>query len=256
MTPDVVADVGNSRLKWGRCRGGAVESVVSLPLADPARWEAPLAELNLLPGGRWVLAGSNPPARATVLAWLERHRHPATLLTEYTDLPLRVGLDRPAQVGLDRLFDAVAANSRRTAGAPAVIIDAGTAVTVDCVDATGTFRGGAILPGLRLMTQSLHDYTARLPLVDITSPAPTPGTDTVAAIRAGVFWTLIGGVTTLLTQLSARGPSAPDVFLTGGDAGLLAPALGVRVRAAFGHDLIVWPEMTLEGIRLSAEALP
>ena len=83
------------------------------------------------------------------------------------ELPLRVELEKPDHVGIDRLLDAVAVNSRRAPGVPAVIIDAGSAVTVDLVDGAGAFRGGAILPGLRLMAKSLHDYTALLPLIEL-----------------------------------------------------------------------------------------
>src|SRR6185312_8188631 len=106
-----------------------------------------------------------------------------------SSLPLRVLVQQLDHVGIDRLLDAVAANSRRPAGVPAIIIDAGSAVTVDLVDEAGAFTGGAILPGLRLMAKALHDYTALLPLVDPPTQAPPlPGTATIPAIESGIFW--------------------------------------------------------------------
>jgi type III pantothenate kinase len=153
---------------------------------------------------------------------------------------------------MDRLLNAVAAKSRIQREAPIILVDAGSAVTVDWVDETGTFRGGAIFPGFALMAKALHDYTAQLP--DIGVPArparALPGTNTREAIEAGVFWAVAGGVQALIRQLEAaeRAGPRPAVFLTGGDASLLAEVLESSVH--------IWPEMTLEGIRLAAEALP
>jgi type III pantothenate kinase len=163
-------------------------------------------------------------------------------------LPLRVLLERPDHVGIDRLFDAVAANSRRPAGTPAVVVDAGSAVTVDWLDETGAFRGGAILPGLRLMAQALHDYTALLPLIEPPRDIPPlPGTATPPAVAAGIFWAVVGGIEVLIRRYAEGAGVRPDAFLTGGDAPVLHRAL---------PRLHLWPAMTLEGIRLTAEALP
>jgi type III pantothenate kinase len=116
---------------------------------------------------------------------------------------------------------------------------------VDFVDEDGAFRGGSIFPGLRLMAQALCDHTAALPFVDVTQPRPfLPGLDTRQAIRAGVYYAVAGGINTLINLLSAEARGPVQVFLTGGDATLLAPVLHSHAE----H----WPEMTLEGIRLSA----
>jgi type III pantothenate kinase len=167
---------------------------------------------------------------------------------EPRDIPLRVLLPRPDHVGVDRLVDAVAANSRRTAGHAAAIIDAGSAITVDRLDETGAFLGGAILPGLRLMAEALHAHTALLPLVEPPRRIPPlPGKDTRAAVEAGLFWGVYGGIERILREYYLHCGPTLEVFLTGGDALLLKPAFP---EAEF------WPSMTLEGIRLSAEALP
>src|SRR5207248_764001 len=155
----------------------------------------------------------------------------------------------PDSVGIDRLLNAVAAARRVRPGTAAVLVDAGSAVTVDWLDGSGAFAGGAIFPGLRLMTQALHDYTALLPLVKIErANPPVPATSTRVAIETGVFWAVAGGIEALVARLAAGFSGTTEVFLTGGDAPLLAKALNPNVQ--------LWPHMTLEGIRIAAEALP
>jgi type III pantothenate kinase len=247
MRPNVVVDVGNSRIKWGLCGPDALRATCSLPPDEPAAWRRQM-ELWTDARGLWVVAGVHPPRRDQLTAWLRDCGQRVRLLDDPNELPLRVLVARPDHVGVDRLLDAVAANSRRTTGTPAVVVDAGSAVTVDLVDGSGAFAGGAILPGMRLMAKALHDYTALLPLLPPPEKPPTvPGTTTTAAMELGIFWAAAGGVQALVSEYRSRCRSRIEVFLTGGDCWQLNPAIP---EAAW-----VWPEMTLEGIRLSAEAL-
>jgi type III pantothenate kinase len=247
MKPNVVVDVGNSRIKWGLCGPDAVRETCSLPPDDPAAWKRQ-TELWTTARGLWVVSGVHPPRRDQLIAWLRDHGQRVRLLDDPNDLPLRVLVARPDHVGVDRLLDAVAVNSRRTGGTPAVVIDAGSAVTVDLVDESGAFLGGAILPGMRLMAEALHDYTALLPLLPPPDTTPVvPGTTTPAAMELGIFWAVAGGVALLLREYNSFCRSAIEVFLTGGDAPRLHSVI---------PEARLWPEMTLEGIRLSAEALP
>jgi type III pantothenate kinase len=253
MHPDFVVDVGNSRIKWGRCSPGRVEAVVSFPADDSLAWQTQLADWKVPQGKTWIVTGVNPIRRDALLNWLQEQGQQVHLLEKANQLPLKVRLEKPDHVGIDRLLNAVAANSRRPEGKTAVLIDAGSAVTVDWLDEQGAFCGGAIFPGLWLMTQALHSYTALLPLVTISKPCPAlPGLSTPAAMEAGVFWTVVGGINTIVERLASREPlvaNAPGsplmVFLAGGDAGLLAPCLN--------HAPVIWPEITLEGIRLAAD---
>lgn len=247
MRPNVVVDVGNSRIKWGLCADGAVRSTCSLPPDEPAAW---MRQWELWTGarGQWVVTGVHPPRRDQFTAWLRECGQQVRLLDDPKELPLRVLLARPDHVGVDRLLDAVAANSRRREGYSAVIIDAGSAVTVDSIDGNGAFVGGAILPGLRLMAKALHDYTALLPLIPPPEKPPAvPGTDTPSAMALGIFWAVGGGILALLGEYKSYCRSDIDLFLTGGD--------GERLQLAL-PEAYFWPEMTLEGIRLTAEALP
>jgi type III pantothenate kinase len=247
MRPDVVADVGNSLIKWGRCGPDSVLESCSLPPDDSTAWEQQRQRWGLEENGSWVVTGVHPQRRERLADWLRQHKQRVLVLDDPAYLPLQVRVARPDHVGIDRLFDAVAANSRRTTGMPAAIIDAGSAVTVDLLDGSGAFVGGAILPGLRLMAKALHDYTALLPLIEPPSQAPPlPGTATIPAVEAGIFWAVAGGIEALLRQYRSLCRASVEVFLTGGDG----PRLEAIVPQA-QH----WPTMTLEGIRLSAEKL-
>jgi type III pantothenate kinase len=249
MTPDVVVDVGNTRIKWGRCANGAVAAVESLPPDAPDAWQRQFEKWDLS-GARWAVAGVHPARAAALLHWLGERRSYVWVLESHRQLPLQVHVNHPEKVGIDRLLNAVAVTRHwERSRVPAVVVDAGSAVTVDWVDGGGAFRGGAIFPGLRLMVRALHDYTALLPLIEVTTPRPyVPGMSTAQAIEAGVYYAAAGGINTLIGHLAAGTQGPPHIFLTGGDALLLRYAVDSRAE----H----WPEMTLEGIRHSAEAQP
>jgi type III pantothenate kinase len=247
MTPDFVVDVGNSRIKCGRCSTTAIVDSAPLPPDDPASWREQIESWHAARGSHWLVTGVNPRQCTKLCDWLAANGQQVQRLEAPNRLPLQVLLPRPDQVGIDRLLNAVAANSRRTASAPAVVVDAGSAVTVDWLDETGAFRGGAIFPGLRLMSQALNSYTALLPFVELSGPPPAlPGDSTEMAIKAGVFWTVVGGINALVHRLASQASEVPAVFLTGGDAWLLDGSLDRKAQ--------LWPAMTLEGIRLTAQS--
>jgi len=158
----------------------------------------------------------------------------------YQQLPLVVQVDEPGQVGIDRLLNAVAANRRRPPGLAAVVIDAGSAVTVDLVDATGAFCGGAIFPGLRLMAQALHEHTALLPLVAVDPRSAAAWHVDCAGDPRRRISCRPGWDPASADEVRTRCAGGMDVYITGGDAALLTAD-----RRTLGEH---WPEMTLEGI--------
>jgi len=244
VAPDVVVDVGNTRIKWGRCSTDAVRETVSLSPDDAAAWQRQVEAWDLPRPASWVVTGVHPARRNRLADWLRQRGDQIAVLTEWRNLPLVVKVPRPETVGIDRLLDAVAANALRKPGCPAVVIDAGSAITVDWIDESGAFGGGAILPGFGLMAKALHDYTALLPLVETPQePLELPATATPAAIAGGIFNAVVGGVCAILAAFPCPLPLAPSVFLTGGDAAVLATVL---IKAS------VQPLLTLEGIRLTA----
>jgi len=176
---------------------------------------APRASLPL------VVASVNPPA-------LERLRRLAEevgglrLLVAREDLPipLRTDVDEPERVGADRLLAALAAHRR--ARGPCIILDAGTALTVNGVSAEGVFLGGAIFPGPELAARSLAEGTALLPNVDVWDVERVIGKNTEEAIRAGICHGWRGAATALLAGALAEVGETATIFLTGGGAGAAA----------------------------------
>lgn len=249
-------DVGNSRIKFGLFDRSARAEVGVLPQCDrslavaidaPIPWDTVASWID----GRFssaVVAGANPRGIAKVLdGWTETSGPPPRVIDDGTRFPLEIRVDEPRKVGIDRLLNAVAANVVRLAGQPAVIVDTGTATTVDLVSAGGAFEGGAILPGFELCARALHHYTALLPLLSIeelaSEPHPPLGRNTRAALRSGLFWGQLGAVRELIGRM-AKPDGTPLVFLTGGGAGLLAPHLP-QAR---------WePHLALQGIALVAD---
>ncbi len=241
MKPAVVVDVGNTRIKWGRCADDRVAEMASLAHDDENDWRRKLADWQIPPGSIWGVSGVHPAQRDRLCAWLTGQGHETDVVNSYRQLPLHIDVNYPDKVGLDRLLNAVAVNAVRFPAVGAFIIDAGTAVTVDYVDASGKFQGGAIFPGLRLMAKALHDYTALLPLIDSFQTISYPAKNTEGALRTGIVNAVLGGMVHL-----APASKASQIFLGGGDAAVLAPHLTEL-------PLHVWPEMTLEGIRRSVQ---
>jgi len=219
-------------------------------LRDPGR-----ATLEQLPAfltprleaadGPVVVCSVNPPV-------LERVREAARaadcdgphLAGEDFSIPVRADVEEPGRVGTDRLLAALVAHRR--AGGACIVVDAGTAVTVDAVDETGTFLGGAIFPGPGLMARSLADGTAQLPHVEIASGAadgPAIGRSTEAAIRSGVTRALAGAVERLVRDMAEALGSDVPVYATGG----YAPPR--EDRGGSGWQVV--PDLVLEGLVLA-----
>src|SRR5262245_41568623 len=246
----LVADVGNTRIKWGLCGDAGIERAAALP-DDPDAWRGQLVNWHLDGPQSWTIAGVHPARRDRLAGWLRELGHAVNVLDNPGKIPLRLKIDHPETVGVDRLFDTLAAKALVSPGQPAVVVDAGSAVTLNRLDAEGAFAGGAIFPGLRLMAEALHDHTAQLPLVKVTEhPTVVPARSTVPAIAAGVYWAVVGGVSALVRTLSLSVPSSEPlaVFITGGDAAVIAPDL--LDRHLYRYE--VHPLLTLEGIRLAA----
>jgi type III pantothenate kinase len=252
VTPDVVVDIGNSRMKWGRCADGRVVEMVSLTLDEPAAWTIQAATWGLKSPLDWAVASVNPDVAARFHRWAADSGGTVLLINDHRSIPLYLAVDAPEQVGVDRLLNAFAAHCIASPRA-AVAVSVGTAVTVDLVDEAGTFRGGVIFPGPRLMAESLHAHTAKLPLVDAAT-LPTvvaPGKHTAEAILAGIRAAVVGGVALVVTHYAEHAKS-PWVFVTGGAAGDLG---GFQFGRQFAGTRFV-PTLTLDGIRIAAEALP
>ncbi|MEN8151670.1 MAG: type III pantothenate kinase, partial [Planctomycetota bacterium] len=146
----------------------------------------------------------------------------------------------PSETGHDRL--AAAAAAHEDAGGAAVIVDLGSAVTVDAVDGDGVFLGGAIAPGRPALVAGLAAAAPGLPPPGAAEPAPGLPASTEDAIRVGIDHGLAGIVTRLVGDAREETGAATPVFLTGGDAASVAPRLP--------FETTIRPHLVLDGVRI------
>jgi type III pantothenate kinase len=265
-TPSLIAvDIGNSSTKLGFFRGPLApraetspRDAASLPQPDgtidyPTGRPPPDDLLAQLPSepARWRVASVQREGQRLLTEWVQAHRpHDDFRVLAHTDLPLSVRVDHPERVGLDRLAAAVAANAIRQLGRAAIVVDAGSAVTVDLVAGDGAFEGGVILAGFRLQAEALFGGADLLPLAMLApqdEPPPVLGKNTEAAIRSGLFWGAVGAVREVIERLSADLPEPPQAFVTGGDLKRLAPLVG--------GDAQFVPHMVLAGLAIATEGV-
>jgi type III pantothenate kinase len=182
------------------------------------------------------------PEKARVLAEYLAARGPLHSLTHRSDIGLALDYPTPAQIGADRLANAIGVASRH--GAPAIVIDFGTAVTFDVVAVGPAYCGGVIAPGLGAMQDYLGRRTALLPAIELEEPRAAIGKSTVEAMQAGAVFGYRGLVREIITRLRSEMCGTPLIVATGGDATLISRGLPEIDR--------VDPDLTLEGIRLAA----
>ena len=170
---------------------------------------------------------------------------PAFELTAGTVQGVGINYPRPQTIGPDRLANAVAV--KHQFGAPAVVVDFGTAVTFDVVDVRGDYAGGIIAPGLAAMTDYLHEKTALLPRIKIREVNSVVGKSTEEAMLIGAVCGYRGLVRELIVELKRElGTRRLPVVATGGYAPLIA--------ARMSEITAVEPLLTLKGLRLVWEA--
>ncbi len=164
-----------------------------------------------------VIASVNPRAEAPILRWIQTryeaatHRFPSEVPSPYP-----TAYQAPGRAGADRIANAVAAFEEHRQSS--VIVDAGTAITVDAVADDGTFLGGTIIPGPSLWTSALASGTALLPAPDLCREGPAIGKNTEDAIRSGVLRGIAGAVDRLVADISSELGGDRRTFLTGGGA--------------------------------------
>ncbi len=136
---------------------------------------------------------------------------------------LKIRYKNPAEVGADRIANAIAA-AQRQPGKPLLVVDCGTATTFDVITAAGDYLGGAIMPGINVAAQSLATHTAKLPRVEIAEPEYALGRTTTESIQAGLFFGQVGAIRHLLNQLTREAfpGEAAWIIGTGGFARLFA----------------------------------
>jgi type III pantothenate kinase len=247
-------DVGNTNVTLGLARSGelvATRRATSRRAIGPDELEALLEGLLALDGRGLadidaIVVASVVPAWSAALAALAVRRALPLLEASAASVPIPIRVERPDEAGADRLVNAFAAG--RLHGAPAIVVDFGTATTLDVIAADGAYIGGAIAPGLELGLEALASRTAKLPRIELRRPARAIGRDTVSAMQSGAVIGHLGLAKELIRltreELAAESPGAPiRVILTGGLS-----------RAPWTEGLegvdVVDPELTLRGLIL------
>jgi len=188
-----------------------------------------------------VISSVVPPLDPVLRQVCERYFDLRPLFIEpgvKTGMP--VHYDNPAEVGADRIVNAVAAFEKY--GGPCVIVDFGTATTFDCVSAKGEYLGGVICPGIGVSADALFEHTARLPRVEIRKPARVIGSNTVGSLQSGLYYGYLGLVDGILERLLAELGPETRVTATGG----LGPLIGTGSKYIKNVDDF----LTLEGLRI------
>jgi type III pantothenate kinase len=197
-------------------------------------------------GIRGVILGSVvPPLTGTFQAMVARYFGVPTVTIEPgldTGMPIRY--ENPSEVGADRIVNGIGAWERfvRGKGRPMIVVDFGTATTLDAISAKGEYLGGAICPGVQISADALFQRAARLPRIDVRKPARIVGRTTVGAIESGLFFGYVGMVEGLVKRMSQELGGNAICVATGGLADVIAPEV-----PQIEH---VDPDLTLHGLRL------
>jgi type III pantothenate kinase len=225
----LLIDVGNTNVVFGICRG---DDIVSLRLSTDSGRTADEHGALLLPlferlgidaaATEAILVSSVvPPLNPTLEILAQRYFGVAP---RFVGPGIRTGLeiryDHPAEVGADRIVNAVAA--RQLYGSPVVVVDFGTATTFDVVDRDGAYAGGIIAPGISISAEALFARASRLYRVDVKKPPQLVGRNTAGAMQSGIYYGYIGMVDGILRRLADQLEGLRRVVATGGQAQLVA----------------------------------
>ena len=238
-------NVGNSRVAIGVFLAGELLHVERVDLSDRARWTPAITEAwQKLAGHDAAIAGAsvNP-------ALIEAIEHAVDQVTNQQvqwigrqiELPITVLTEPPEQTGIDRILNMAAAYEQMSKGC--VVVDAGTAVTIDCCNDAGEFLGGAIAPGVKMSLDALHEKTASLPAVIAKPPSGGFANSTEQAMLHGVHYGVRGMVKELVENYATELGTWPEIIATGGDAKMLFD----------GWELIhaISPDLVLYGVALA-----
>lgn len=243
-------DVGNTNLTLGVFRG---EELVGHWRLNTDREQTvdgwgvlfrnllSLAELQFSEIDGIAISSVVPSLDASLRRMSERYfRQTPLFVDSTTDTGLRIEIDTPSEVGADRLVNSVAAYARY--GGPCVAVDFGTAINFDVISKDGAYLGGLLCPGVGVAAEALFRRTARLPQIDISEPDHLVGSNTVAALKSGLFYGYLGLLDGILGRLVEQLGPETKVVGTGGQAHTLCPS-SAYVQEVAEH-------LTLDGLRL------
>ena len=202
-------------------------------LRDPKAFDWLVSQFEVYFNESWLISCVQRTALEELMRTLQgRGLRDKIKVVDYSDVPMKLDVDEPVKTGIDRLLASFAARAyaleKYSRPSPVIVVQAGTAVTVDYVDGIGSFCGGAIMPGLGLSLQLLAAGTEQLPWLGnhvVGMQPELPGKNTAQAISAGVNAALVGGTSHLVQRYRNQSKDGPNirVIVTGGDGPLLLP---------------------------------
>ena len=232
----IAIDIGNSTIGFGFLKEGVLQRVVTIenePESELVRVKLQnflehAAERHNI--GKVVICSVVPQALTSLRRKIRKAWNitPAVIGRDIT-IPIVNKYRKPRQVGKDRLLCAFAA--RELYGAPAVVIDLGTAITFDGVSPQGAYLGGAIVPGIRLSVEALFEKTALLPRVRVGEPQHIIGRSTEESIQSGIFHGFGSLCDGMVERLGLEMKCHPKVIMTGGHAALMQKYMATKVTA-------------------------
>ena len=276
----IAVDIGNSRVKFGRYSKSGIDSSGGLPQPGQViienspkfqQLELGLREEPLEAGTEWLISSVNDESLSVLSQWLcENRPKDSVKILSQRNIRMPVEVDEPEKVGLDRLCNALAAVCLTKRNEPVLIVDLGSAVTLDMVSGDGRFLGGAIMPGFRASAFALQKISHSLPVVeadDLRFPA-YPGRNTEVAVEAGLFWGMVGAIRQFLA-FAQEGHEQALLLLTGGDAfpvleALLNPkfnqqedsVIAEATRVADPSGFSCPPIVNPQGVKVNTEPMP
>ncbi len=240
----LAVDIGNTNINIGSFSGKKLISRFCIDNITLINQKAVLSRKSSLLNEckNIVVASVNPDIESVFYKSLgEKHEKKILKIGREIELRIPTLIENPQTVGIDRLLNALAAYHRTKTST--VIIDFGTAITIDIVSRKGEFLGGLILPGIRTSAHALNKQTALLPEVDIKKPTEITGKNSEDAIRAGIYFGTVGSVTHIIKELSRIYEDLKYIIATGGDAEIFRKDIPQI-------DKFI-PDLTLEGICLA-----
>lgn len=188
-----------------------------------------------------VISNVVPPLEFNLERMCERYFKKKPLFINYkVKMPVKIGLDHPAEVGADRIVNAAAGVLKY--GSPLILIDFGTASTFDYISKSKVYQGGCIAPGIAISNEALFQRASKLPRVEIKRTKSIIGRNTVESIQAGIFYGYVGMVDEVVRRIQSEARCKPKVIATGGFLSLISPASKTITHTD--------PFLTLEGLRL------
>ncbi len=242
-------DVGNTQTAIGLFEESRLEHNWRVTTAEEATTDelrVELADLLALEGRQldqidaMIVSSVVPDYTRALRAVAERQSFDCLVVGPDLELGLSIEYDPPTDVGADRIVNAVAAIARF--GAPAIVVDFGTATTFDAISREGAYAGGVIAPGVEISAHALFSAAARLSRVELQAPEKMIGRSTTTSVQSGILYGQAGMVDSLVVRMKSELGGSPEVISTGGLAGLMSPLCETILHYE--------PFLTLQGLEL------